>query len=282
LPYLDQHGAKLLLGFVALLTVSCTHDAGKGPSVAVGDGSVKGDGGSMGTGGNRGDASTAGSGGSGSQGGNMNKTGGSDGSNIFPDLDATVEGNGDASSQNTMDAGIDSGSLSDGSTGNPIDSASCFSDGVATSFVGDGVGSCAAPLGIDLSAGNPGDVSYVTLPATTLDETLPATGRCGADTARDLVILVWVPYGADLEVTVDKAKGADPLVVVIDPPTADCSTGTIAQCVDRGSVGQCEYLRIRAPSVSDPGYRQIAISEMVDSGTPYTLRLRLQNPGGGA
>ena len=283
LPYLDQHGAKPLLGIIALLAVSCTHDSAKGSSVSIGDGSVTG-GNSMGTGGSAGDgdASTTGSGGSGSQGGAMSKTGGSDGSNVFPSLDATVDGSGGASNPNTVDASIDSGMLSDGSTGNSIDSANCFNNGVAAAFVGDGVGSCEMPLGVDLSAGNPGDVSYVTLPTTSLDVALPATSKCGADTARDLVLLVWVPHGADLEVTVDAAKGADPLIVVMDPPTADCSAGTISQCVDRGGIGQCEYLRIRAPSASDPGYRQLVVSELVDSGTPYTLRLRLQNPSGGA
>ena len=225
-----------------------------------------------------GSTATNGTGGTGgtTQGGGQ--SGGEDVTTIFPDLDASAAGSGGTSSAGGTDAGSNMGGSADASTV----ASSCFGGGSKVTFTGDGVGTCDNPLRVDLSAGNPDDVSFLTLPSTMLDETLPDTGKCGAGAMRDFVLLVWVPAGADLEVSVDGVKNRDPLVIVIDPPTADCATGTASQCVDRGGVGDCEYLRINAPAANDPGYRQLVISELESTSTRYTLRLRLLAPGGGA
>lgn len=223
----------------------------------------------------------------GMSGGSTGNTGGAGGSDIFPDLDASTSGTGGKGTAGGTggtgngDAGLGSGS--DGSLPmGPNDAAECFDGGVAAAFEGSGTGDCGDPLRLDLSAGDPGDVSYVVLPTSQLDTNLPVPDKCGAGTARDLVLLVWVPLGADLDVTVDGEAGADPTILAVNPATADCGTATVSQCVDQGGKGACEYIKIHAPATADPGYRQIVVSEVKATETPYTLRLRLQWSGTGA
>ena len=268
------------LGFAAFLLWACKSDPPPDRIVDVGnaDASIDSGAAAKGTGGSGAGASMAATGGD--PGGSAGKTGGMNSSNIFPSVDASTASGGTTAS-GTGDAG--SGSDADGSVPmGSIDAAACFDSGVEVAFEGNGTGSCDNPLRVDLSAGYPGDVSYVTLPDVLLDTDLPVPDKCGAGTTRDLALLVWVPLGADLEVTVDGVIGADPLVLVVDPATADCASGTAAQCVDRGGMGACEYLKIPAPTDADPGYRQIIVSEVIATDTPYTLRLRLQWSGTGA
>jgi hypothetical protein len=93
--------------------------------------------------------------------------------------------------------------------------SSCLSGG--TQVLGSGSGTCAAPAVVDLRDSYPGDIrEHYVQGAQGADEGgEPNSSYCGvASTARDFVYEVLLPAGADLEMSVDGASGADPVIFV--------------------------------------------------------------------
>ena len=287
----------LLISALGLL--GCGEDAsapGRGPSIASSgsDGADDGDGspsdaGIAIDGGSPGGSHTDGSGpgdgdldpgaGPGGDGDEANGSPGGDGDGAGPAGDDPA-GGGDGDGDTGSGDGAGDG---DSAPTGPMD-AFCFGDGeAAVPEPGGGSGECASPIVIDLR-GKPLDttVYYETASAPTDGEPLPL-GKCGEDTARDIVFNVPVPSEADLEVSVDATVDADPIILVQEGPDDLCTKKSATECVDDEGAGRCEYVRLRTSAGGyDDNTPQVVISEQSPSGKALTVRFRLIDPQGGS
>ncbi len=289
----------LLISALGLL--GCGEDAsasGRGPSIASSgsDGADDGDGSPSDAGiaidggspdGSHADGSGPGDGdldpgtGPGGDGDEANGSPGGDGDGAGPPGEDPA-GGGDGDGDTSSGDGDGDGDGDSAPTG-PMD-AFCFGDGeAAVPEPGGGSGECASPIVIDLR-GKPLDttVYYETPSAPTDGEPLPL-GKCGQDTARDIVFNVPVPSEADLEVSVDATVDADPIILVQEGPDDLCTKKSATECVDDEGAGGCEYVRLRTSAGGyDDNTPQVVISEQIPSGKALTVRFRLIDPQGGS
>jgi hypothetical protein len=152
--------------------------------------------------------------------------------------------------------------------------SSCLSGG--TQVLGSGSGTCAAPAVVDLRDSYPGDIrEHYVQGAQGADEGgEPNSSYCGvASTARDFVYEVLLPAGADLEMSVDGASGADPVIFVHED--SDCGQPINACANDTGS-GGCEF--VSATHANGTIYGQapfVTLAEATNSGVAFYTRFKI-------
>jgi hypothetical protein len=191
-----------------------------------------------------------------------------------------ASGDGDGDGDGDADGSVsDGGALTDGAQGDQ--GAACL--GAGSQVAPSGAGECASPFVVDMRALEYGDGVVHEAGAASTNGLVPSLDKCAAGTARDIVYTVQLPSDADLEVSVDRAEGADPSILVQEGPDAACDKAAVTECVDESGAGGCEYLRVRATQGSyESSTPQVVIGEVEHSGVPLTVRFRLIDPGGGS
>ena len=200
----------------------------------------------------------------------------SDGSTPEPKAspDAEINGEADDDAGQTKDATtrvVDAGPLE----------ASCFDGGKSISAIS-GDGGCGSPLLMDLSNGLIDEVFFYKHAETAQDADPTPLGKCGADTARDIVFNLRLPPETDVEVTLDGAPSSDGLLMVQDEPEQTCRKNTTTRCVDESAAGQCEFILVRSGFDFVGEEPQLIVSERTASSHPLLVRFRLRTPGTGS
>lgn len=180
-----------------------------------------------------------------------------------------------------LDAGVDPPvEAVDASASPAVDGVGCFADKEGLSLSATAAGGCQQPATIDLSASSYGDVTKVQLPRAPGDLPVGASGKCGLQTATDLVLRVLLPPTADLEAAVDRG-GAQAVLRAFEGSSDPCSSVPIA-CMDETDGSSCTYLRVTQAMLGQSTETMLVLSEYVDSGLPWTLQLRVQDPRTGS
>lgn len=152
--------------------------------------------------------------------------------------------------------------------------SSCLSGGTQIASVGSGT--CAAPAVLDMRNSYSGDIRlhYIGAAAGADEATEPASTTCGiASTARDFVYQVLLPAGADLDMSVDAAGGANPVLFVHEDSA--CSQ-PINVCADDAGVGGCEFVSATHGSGAISGQAPyVTLSEATNSGVAFYTRFKV-------
>jgi hypothetical protein len=158
----------------------------------------------------------------------------------------------------------------------------CFDGGTAIGAT-TAAGNCTQPIAINLSGASVGAVSTYTVPGTMGAQSArswtegSSCGVTGFDAStRYVVFSVDVGTATALEVSVDAAAGANPLVGVAEDPSCQ---QPLNACADDGALGECEFVRAEKGGFGFFGTSTyVIVSDGAASSAEMTVRFRLGAP----